>query len=57
MGRRYLLSVVEKDARPAVKLDHRRITRSVRPGSSLMTRVEVLSMSYRWRRNGGMRDS
>jgi predicted metal-dependent hydrolase len=41
-GRRYLLSVVEKDAKPAVKLDHRRITLSVRPGSTLMKREEVL---------------
>jgi predicted metal-dependent hydrolase len=41
-GRRYLLSVVEKDAKPAVKLDHRRITLSVRPGSSLAKREEVM---------------
>jgi predicted metal-dependent hydrolase len=41
-GRRYLLSVVEKDAKPAVKLDHRRITLTVRPGSSLSKREEVM---------------
>lgn len=33
-GRRYLLSVVEKDAKPAVTLHHRRITRTVRHGST-----------------------
>src|SRR5262245_17218009 len=33
-GRRYLLSVVEREAKPAVKLDHGRITLTVRPGST-----------------------
>jgi predicted metal-dependent hydrolase len=46
-GRRYLLSVVEKDAKPEVKLDHRRITLSVRPGSTLMKREEVLAEWHR----------
>lgn len=46
-GRRYLLSVVEKDAKPAVKLDHRRITLTVRPGSSPAKRGEVMQ---EWRR-------
>ena len=32
-GRRYLLSVVERDAKPSVSLDHQRITLTVRPGS------------------------
>ena len=32
-GRRYLLSVVEKDAKPSVTLDHRKITLVVRPGT------------------------
>jgi hypothetical protein len=32
-GRRYLLSVVARDARPFVRLSHRRITLFVRPGS------------------------
>ena len=32
-GRRYLLSVVEQDAKPSVQLDHRSITLTVRPGS------------------------
>ncbi len=41
-GRRYLLSVIEKDAKPAVRLDHRRITLTVRPGSTLAKREEVM---------------
>ncbi|MCG9081274.1 M48 family metallopeptidase [Laribacter hongkongensis] len=41
-GRRYLLSVVEQEAKPGVKLDHRRITLIVRPGSSPEKREEVM---------------
>jgi predicted metal-dependent hydrolase len=41
-GRRHLLSIVERDAKPAVTLDHRRITLSVRPGSSAQKRREVM---------------
>lgn len=41
-GRRYLLSVAEKDGKPSVKLDHRRITLIVRPGSTLAKRDEVM---------------
>lgn len=41
-GRRYLLSVVERDAKPAVTLDHRRITLFVRPGSNREKRQEVM---------------
>ena len=33
-GWRYLLSVVERDARPVLTRDHRRITLFVRPGSA-----------------------
>ncbi|MEF8702381.1 MAG: SprT family zinc-dependent metalloprotease [Candidatus Accumulibacter sp. UW26] len=47
-GRRYLLSVVEKDAKPAVKLDPRRITLSVRPGSTLAKREELM---HEWQRS------
>lgn len=46
-GRRYLLSVVEKDAKPAVKQDHRRITLTVRPGSTLAKREQVM---HDWQR-------
>jgi predicted metal-dependent hydrolase len=41
-GRRYLLSVLEKDAKPAVKQDHRRIILTVRPGSTPAKREEIM---------------
>lgn len=41
-GRRYLLSVEEKNVRPSVKLDHKRITLTVRPGSGADKRAEVM---------------
>jgi len=46
-GRRYLLSVIEKEAKPAVALDHRRISLTVRPGSSLEKRDEVMQQWHR----------
>lgn len=47
-GRRYLLSVVEKDAKPAVRLNHRMITLSVRPGSDRSKREAVM---HEWHRS------
>jgi predicted metal-dependent hydrolase len=41
-GRRYLMSVVERDRKPEVSLDHRRLIVSVRPGSSQAKRAAVL---------------
>ncbi len=41
-GRRYLLSVVEEDAKPSVRLSHRKITLTVRPGSSKAKREAVI---------------
>lgn len=41
-GRRRLLSVVEKDAKPSVQLGHRRITLTVRPGSGREQRAKVM---------------
>ncbi|MGE0864015.1 MAG: M48 family metallopeptidase [Vicinamibacterales bacterium] len=41
-GRRYLLTVVERDQRPSVTLDHRRIILSVRPGSDRDKREAVM---------------
>jgi len=41
-GRRYLLSVREEPVKPFVDLSHRRITLSVRPGSSVPKRAEVM---------------
>ena len=46
-GRRYLLAVVEQDERPSVKQDHRRITLSVRPGSSMAKRAQIM---HDWQR-------
>jgi predicted metal-dependent hydrolase len=40
-GRRYLLSVVYKDIKPSVILDHKRITISIRPGSDASKRAEI----------------
>lgn len=41
-GRRYLLSVEYREAKPAVRLDHRRIRLQVRPGSDAAARGRVL---------------
>lgn len=41
-GRRYLLSVEEQETRPCVKLDHKRITLKVRPGSRPEKRAQVI---------------
>ncbi|MDN4054677.1 SprT family zinc-dependent metalloprotease [Massilia sp. YIM B02763] len=41
-GRRHLMTVVEADVTPFVKLDHKRITLSVRPGHDLAKRAEVM---------------
>lgn len=46
-GRRYLLSVVEKDAKAAVTRDHRRITLTVRPDSTQVKREEVMNEWHR----------
>lgn len=41
-GRRYLLSVIERDARPGVTLSHKYMTLTVRPGSDQEKRAEVV---------------
>jgi predicted metal-dependent hydrolase len=41
-GRRHLLTVVHIDTKPAVSLDHKRITLTVRPGSDAVKRAEVI---------------
>jgi predicted metal-dependent hydrolase len=41
-GRRYLLTVLHRDAKPCVTLDHKRITLTVRPGSDARRRTEVI---------------
>ena len=46
-GRRYLLNIAFEDGRPSVALDHKRITLTVRPGSSAQKRAEVI---HEWHR-------
>ncbi len=46
-GRRYLLSVAKKDGKPFVKQDHRRITLTGRPGSTLSKRSEIMQEWHR----------
>ena len=46
-GRRHLLTVVERDARPMVAVDHRRITLVVRPDSSVDKRRQVMHAWHR----------
>jgi predicted metal-dependent hydrolase len=41
-GRRYLLSVVEKEEKPSVTMGHRQITLTVRPGSNQVKRAEII---------------
>src|SRR5690606_36352199 len=47
-GRRYLLTVVEHNAPPVVKMDHRRITLHVRLGADTRKREAVYQ---RWQRS------
>jgi predicted metal-dependent hydrolase len=46
-GRRYLLTVREEEAKPSVRLGHRRITLSVRPGSGRAKREAVIHAWHR----------
>lgn len=41
-GRRHLLTVIERDAKPAVTVDHKRITLAVRPGTDRSGRARVM---------------
>jgi predicted metal-dependent hydrolase len=41
-GRRYLLLVIEENRTPSVRLDHRRLTLTVRPGATKAKRAEIL---------------
>jgi len=47
-GRRYLLTVREVDAKPSVRLSHRSITLTVRPGSSRDRRETVM---HQWHKS------
>ncbi len=46
-GRRYLLSVNYKEAKPAVQLSHRKITLSLRPNSDFYKREEIMQEWHR----------
>lgn len=46
-GRRHLLTVVERDTRPMVAVDHRRITLVVRPDTSVEKRRQVMHAWHR----------
>ncbi len=46
-GRRYLLSVEEREERPGIKLDHKRIILTVRPGADRPKRAEVMHAWHR----------
>ncbi len=41
-GRRHLMSIIHRDAKPSVSLDHKRIILCVRPGSDAEKRAEVI---------------
>ena len=41
-GRRHLMTIIHRDIKPSVSLDHKRITLTVRPGSSAVKRAEVI---------------
>jgi predicted metal-dependent hydrolase len=41
-GRRHLMTVVHRDTKPCVTLDHKRITLTVRPGSDAAKRAKVI---------------
>lgn len=47
-GRRYLMTVIEKDEKPSVKLDHRTIRLTVRPGSTTEAKAKVI---HDWHRS------
>jgi len=47
-GRRYLLTVAYKETKPRIRLDHRRIMLSVRPGSNAAKRAEVM---HKWHKS------
>lgn len=46
-GQRYLLQIVERDARPLVRMTHKRLIMQVRPGADAKKRDAVLAHWYR----------
>ena len=47
-GRRHLLTIVHRETKPFVSVDHKRITLTVRPGSDARKRADVM---YEWHRS------
>jgi predicted metal-dependent hydrolase len=47
-GRRHLLTIVYRETKPFVSLDHRRITLTVRPGSAAQKRADVI---HQWHKS------
>jgi predicted metal-dependent hydrolase len=47
-GRRHLLSVIHRETKPSVSLDHKRITLTVRPGSDQETRQQAI---HEWQKS------
>jgi predicted metal-dependent hydrolase len=41
-GRRYLMTIVYREAKPKICLDHKRLTLSARPGSDAKMRAEIM---------------
>lgn len=46
-GRRYLLKIVEQDARPSIDLTHRHLRLQLRPGADIDKREQLLADWYR----------
>jgi predicted metal-dependent hydrolase len=55
-GRRHLLKIVEREAKPGVVLDHKRITLFVRPGSDRQKKAEVIHAWHKALLHGVMPD-
>src|SRR5450631_3633088 len=47
-GRRHLLTIAHREAKPFVSLDHRRITLTVRPGSDARKRADAM---HQWQKS------
>jgi predicted metal-dependent hydrolase len=47
-GRRHLLTIIHRETKPFVSLDHRRVTLTVRPGSNPRKRADVI---HEWHRS------
>ncbi len=46
-GKRYLLQIIEQDQPPSVELDHQRLLLTVRPGTGIDKRRDVIDQWYR----------